>query len=107
MSTTATTTELADQARHLATEAADLHRRLHRTYGTQGPTDASAAWLALDRLASELAAHPDPTPSVVTSPHMVGGSFRPRNDTRTGKCKSSNVPTRTISRSDPSGKCKR
>jgi hypothetical protein len=60
MSTTATTTELADQARHLATEAADLHRRLHRTYGTQGPTDASAAGLALDRLASELAAHPDP-----------------------------------------------
>jgi hypothetical protein len=49
-----TTTELADQARQLATATADLHRHLLE-HGHDGPTDASAAWLALDRLASELA----------------------------------------------------
>jgi hypothetical protein len=51
---TATTTELADQARQLAAAAADLHARL-LDHGHDGPTGASAAWLALDRLASELA----------------------------------------------------
>jgi hypothetical protein len=51
---TATTTELADQARQLAAAAADLHARL-LDHGHDGATGASAAWLALDRLATELA----------------------------------------------------
>jgi hypothetical protein len=50
-----TTTDLADQARQLAAAAADLHVRLLE-HGHDGPTAASAAWLALDRLADDLAA---------------------------------------------------
>ena len=45
-----TTTDLATEARRLADAAADLHRSLD----VDGPTDASAAWLALDRLATDL-----------------------------------------------------
>jgi hypothetical protein len=52
---TATTTDLAAEAQQLAAAAADLHARL-LDHGHDGPTGASAAWLALDRLATELAA---------------------------------------------------
>lgn len=49
------TTDLADEARRLAYAAAALHRRICQTTGTDGTTGASAAFMALDGLAAELA----------------------------------------------------
>lgn len=49
-----TTTDLATEARNLADQAADLHSRMKDVGGSDGPSDASAAWLALDRLATTL-----------------------------------------------------
>lgn len=50
-----TTAELADEARRLAGRAAELHCQLKDAGGSDGPTDASLAWMALDRLANTLA----------------------------------------------------